>query len=349
MRTRGFLPGVAGFVALGFAGTATAQQPAHPYIGPFVPNPGMQITTAFANDFGGDADSTTIIGQVTPNTVALQYWSTRGIAVSRNILVRDRDNATAYVLGYSPRMPTTLEGTTSLGLSGAVLERLRSTGLAALTLVYSEKLERIDCTLTAKAVDVKVPLIIEDRVADIPVVEADVACGRGNRSGIGKLTIANDVNNPVVIDSTLKFSFERKARSERVTRVAAGPGLHNEMEQSLNTLGTYDVYGLHFDFDKATLRPTTAQLVREIATMLKNNANWVIKITGHTDSTGKTDYNLRLSADRASAVLRALIKEGIAEERLKAVGYGESLPKADNTTLAGRAINRRVEFRRLDR
>lgn len=92
-----------------------AAQPAHPYIGPFVPHQGMQITTTFTNDFGRDADSTTVIGAVTPTSVAVQYWSTRGISVSRNILVRDRDNAAAYVLGYSPRMPTTLAGTTSAG------------------------------------------------------------------------------------------------------------------------------------------------------------------------------------------------------------------------------------------
>jgi outer membrane protein OmpA-like peptidoglycan-associated protein len=348
MRTSKIFAVAAVLIGVSFTHVAVGQ-PAHPYIGPFVPNPGMQITTTFSNDFGRDADSTTVIGQVTPTSVALRYWSTRGIVVSRNILVRDRDNATSYVLGYSPRMPTTIASTTSLGLSGAVLERLRSTGSASLTLVYSENLDRIACTLTAKAVDVKVPLIIEDRVADIPIVEADVACGRGNQTGTGRLTIVNDINNPVVIDSNLKFSWERRARTERVTRVAAGPGLHSAMEQSLNTLGAYDVYGLHFDFDRATLRSSTAQLVREIATMLKSNANWIIQIAGHTDSTGKTDYNLRLSSDRASAVRRALIKEGIAEQRLKAVGYGESQPKADNSTLAGRAINRRVEFRRLDR
>lgn len=331
------------------AATVAVAQPAQPYIGPFVPNAGMQITTAFTNDFGRDADSTTVVRSASPDVVSIQYWSTRGIVTGRNILVRDRENATAYVLGYSPRMPKTIAGTTSMGLSGAVLERLRSTGAAPLTLIYSQGLERINCDLTARGIDVKVPLIIEDRVADIPVVEADVTCGRRGRSGSGRLTIVNDINNPVVIDSTIKFSWERRARTERVTRVAAGPGLHSEMEQSLNTLGAYDVYGLHFDFDRSTLRPITTQLVREIATMLKNNANWVIQIAGHTDTTGGTDYNLRLSSERASAVRRALMKEGIAADRLKAVGFGESQPKGDNGTLAGRAINRRVEFRRLDR
>lgn len=348
MGTMGFVRVAALAIGVSVAGAAVAQ-PAEPYVGPFVPNPGMQITTTFTNDFGRDADATTVIERVTPDAVTLQYWSTRGISVSRTIRVADRDTAATYVLGYAPRMPTTMEGTTSLGLSAAVLERLRSTGSAPLTLVYSERLDRIDCTLSARGIDVKVPLIIEDKVADIPVVEADVDCGRGNRRGRGRLTIVNDVNNPVVIDSNLKFTWERRARTERVTRVTAGPGLHNAMAQSLETLGAYDVYGLHFDFDRATLRPFTAQLVREIATMLKTNANWVIQIAGHTDSIGKADYNLRLSADRARAVRRALISEGIDEKRLKAVGLGESRPKADNETFAGRAVNRRVEFRRLDR
>jgi outer membrane protein OmpA-like peptidoglycan-associated protein len=157
------------------------------------------------------------------------------------------------------------------------------------------------------------------------------------------------VNNPLLIESNLRFNWETRRRTERITRVAASYGLHADMEQSLDTLGAYDVYGLHFDFDKAVLRPDTAQLVREIAIMLQGNPNWVIQIAGHTDSLGGTQYNQRLSSARARAIRQALIARGVTPDRLKAIGYGETRPKADNATLAGRAINRRVEFRRLDR
>jgi outer membrane protein OmpA-like peptidoglycan-associated protein len=309
----------------------------------------MQITTAFTNDLGRDADSTTVIVAVTPDTVSLNYSSTRGIFTRRDIRIADRQGATAYVLGYAPRMPNMIPGTTSLGISGDVLERLRSTGASPITLIHSERLEQIACMLRATAVDVKALMIIEDRVAEIPVVEADVTCNGGKGTGTGRFKIANDVNNPIVIESSLQFSWERRPRTERITRVVAGLGMHRDMEQSLEALMAYDVYGLHFDFDKASLRQDTEQLVREIALMLQANPNWIIQIAGHTDSIGGAAYNNKLSLDRAQAVRQGLIRYGIPPERLKALGFGATRPKAENTTLEGRAINRRVEFRRLDR
>jgi outer membrane protein OmpA-like peptidoglycan-associated protein len=326
-------------------GEANAQQSA----GPFVTHPGKVITTNFANEFGRDADARTEITSVTPEVISLQYSSTRGLFTRRDILVRDRQSARTYVLGYSARMPTVIPGSTSFGLSSAVLQELRSNGRAALTLIHSENLDRIECNLVTTAVDIRVPVIIEDRILDVPTVQARVDCGSGNRTGTGQFIVANDVNNPVLIESTLNFSWEQRPRTNRVTRVVAGLGLQAEMRQALDTLGTYDVYGLLFDFDSATLRPETAQLVREIAVMLQQNPNWTILIAGHTDNIGGAEYNMRLSEQRAASVKQALISNGVSPNRLQSVGHGMTKPKADNSTLAGRAINRRVEFRRLDR
>ena len=327
------------------SGGATAQQTA----GPFVMHTGKVVTTTFTNDFGMDADARAEITSVTPEVVGLQYSSTRGLFSRRDILVRDRQSARTYVLGYSTRMPTVIPGSTSLGISSAVLQELRSTGRAPLTLIHSENLDRIECNLVATALDVRVPLIVEDRILDVPAVQARVNCASGNRTGTGQFVVANDVNNPILIESTLNFSWEQRPRTNRVTRVVAGLGLQAAMRQALDTLGTYDVYGLLFDFDSARLRPETAQLVREIAVMLQQNPNWTILIAGHTDSTGGADHNMRLSEQRAASVKQALVSNGVAAGRLQSVGHGMSKPKADNSTLAGRAINRRVEFRRLDR
>ncbi len=96
------------------------------------------------------------------------------------------------------------------------------------------------------------------------------------------------------------------------------------------------------------LRPESVQLVREIAQMLSTNADWRILIVGHTDSTGGPEYNIGLSDKRAEAVRIALAEYGVEAGRLRSEGRGETQAKADNDTLAGRAINRRVEFRRLD-
>ncbi len=114
-------------------------------------------------------------------------------------------------------------------------------------------------------------------------------------------------------------------------------------------MGKYDAYGLRFDFDSAELRAESVQLVREIAQRLLANANWGIQIVGHTDSTGGKYYNIGLSERRAESVRLALVGQGIDERRLSAEGRGDGQSIVDNDTLAGRAINRRVEFRRLDR
>ena len=71
-------------------------------------------------------------------------------------------------------------------------------------------------------------------------------------------------------------------------------------------------------------------------------ANQVIIISGHTDSMGNDTYNQRLSQQRADAVRKYFIRQGIDGTLLKSVGYGASRPVASNDTAAGRAQNRRI-------
>ena len=78
-----------------------------------------------------------------------------------------------------------------------------------------------------------------------------------------------------------------------------------------------DLYGIHFDFDKATMRPESSTLIKDIALTLTHNPTWTLKINGHTDSIGDQAYNQKLSAARAEAVAAALIKRGIAARRLR--------------------------------
>ncbi|MBP6392594.1 MAG: OmpA family protein, partial [Flavobacteriales bacterium] len=74
-----------------------------------------------------------------------------------------------------------------------------------------------------------------------------------------------------------------------------------------------------------------------------------IEIHAHTDDQGSDAYNIRLSNDRAKAVVDHLIKEKVDTDRLTWKGYGKSRPVADNATEEGRARNRRVEFTVLER
>ena len=120
------------------------------------------------------------------------------------------------------------------------------------------------------------------------------------------------------------------------------------MEKALETKHVYDLYGIHFDVDKATIRPETQPLLNDITQVLKNLPIWRLRIVGHTDSTGDAAHNQLLSLQRANAVKSALVDRGIQASRLETEGAGQNQPVASNNTPEGRALNRRVALIRLD-
>lgn len=103
---------------------------------------------------------------------------------------------------------------------------------------------------------------------------------------------------------------------------------------------------LHIEFEtgKAQLPSAGQAMVKEIATLLRNAPELQLSIEGHTDRVGQAADNLRLSQERAEAVMKAVVAQGIEAKRLKAVGHGQNEPVADNRTEEGRARNRRVEL-----
>lgn len=326
-----------------------AQQALAQDSGPLLPHVGGQVTTAFSNRFGPDAESTVTFNSVSPELISLNYASTRGLMVPRNLQGADRRNSSVYVLGYAQNMPLVIPGTTSLGISGASLLELRNTGKTALSLAYDAQLSRIDGQLTLVEKDIRIPVMVENQVMQVPALHATGNFRSGDKTAIGDFYFLDNKNNPMMLQSTLQLSWEKQVRSERIVRVTAGASMRSAMEQSLSTLRKYDVYGLHFDFDKATLRPESAKLIKDIATTLKNNPTWTLQINGHTDSIGDAAYNEKLSAARAASVGSALVKQGVEAGRLATGGFGETQPKGNNATLDGRALNRRVELLRTDR
>ena len=101
---------------------------------------------------------------------------------------------------------------------------------------------------------------------------------------------------------------------------------------------------IFFETGKAVLSPESKVELRKAVDMMKRNKSMVIEVGGHTDNVGKKKANKRLSAARAKAVRKYLIDAGIAAARIKAKGYGDTAPIADNGTEEGRAKNRRTEF-----
>jgi outer membrane protein OmpA-like peptidoglycan-associated protein len=112
--------------------------------------------------------------------------------------------------------------------------------------------------------------------------------------------------------------------------------------------GLVQLNNIFFDLDKATLKPESYVELRRLARFLKQNPKVRIQLRGHTDSQGSKAYNKDLSERRAQAVKSYLVEEHeIDPARLAAKGFGESMPIATNETEAGRAQNRRTEFRVL--
>jgi outer membrane protein OmpA-like peptidoglycan-associated protein len=106
---------------------------------------------------------------------------------------------------------------------------------------------------------------------------------------------------------------------------------------------------IYFQTNKAILAPASYPQLNQVIDFLSSNSSVKLEISGHTDNVGNAKTNLKLSADRAKAVVNYMVKNGIDKTRLTAMGYGFSQPVAPNNTPEGREQNRRVEFKILSK
>ncbi|MCB1019120.1 MAG: OmpA family protein [Bryobacterales bacterium] len=120
------------------------------------------------------------------------------------------------------------------------------------------------------------------------------------------------------------------------------PAAKQELQRSINDLIAGRVVEFESGSDRLTQRG--GALVDELGSLLSRFPDARIEIAGHTDSQGTSRNNLTLSKRRAEAVRKRLVAGGVAENRLRAEGYGEDRPIADNKTSQGRLRNRRVEL-----
>ncbi|MFO0727751.1 MAG: OmpA family protein [Myxococcota bacterium] len=102
--------------------------------------------------------------------------------------------------------------------------------------------------------------------------------------------------------------------------------------------------GVHFDFDKSTLRADSAPVLEKALAAIKARPKLKLEIQGHTDSVGDPGHNQTLSEARAASVRSWLVDKGAPAANLSARGFGKNHPIADNDSPAGRAKNRRVEL-----
>ena len=132
---------------------------------------------------------------------------------------------------------------------------------------------------------------------------------------------------------------EKQAMNQDV--VADAKSLANSIKES----GKVAVYGIYFDTGQSVLKPESKPTLQEIVKMLNTDPGLKLYVVGHTDTKGTFDANIKLSMDRALAVVNSLVSQfSIDAARLKAFGDGPVAPVATNDTEEGRALNRRVEL-----
>ncbi|MCX6232827.1 MAG: OmpA family protein [Bacteroidetes bacterium] len=102
--------------------------------------------------------------------------------------------------------------------------------------------------------------------------------------------------------------------------------------------------GIQFATGKDVILKPSYPILDQVAKIMKDNPSYKLIINGHTDNVGKADKNRELSEKRAASVKKYLLDKGVDDSRMKAAGFGDTMPVADNKTKEGQKQNRRVEF-----
>jgi outer membrane protein OmpA-like peptidoglycan-associated protein len=138
-------------------------------------------------------------------------------------------------------------------------------------------------------------------------------------------------------------SIELTAIEEKAFAASITPPTADALKTALDKDGRIALY-VNFDFNKATLKPDAKPVIDQVVALMKNAPALKLEIDGYTDNVGAHDYNVKLSQDRAAAVVAALKAAGVDAARLSSNGFGPDKPIADDATAEGRAKNRRVEL-----
>ncbi len=132
-------------------------------------------------------------------------------------------------------------------------------------------------------------------------------------------------NQELFIKATMPGYFA-DAASVNTRPITESMTLHQDFYLRPIPKDEIEIEGIEYDFDKATLRPRSKEILDELYEFLVLNNNLIVEINSHTDSRGSDAYNMDLSKRRAQSCVDYLIDKGISKDRLVAKGYGETIP-----------------------
>jgi outer membrane protein OmpA-like peptidoglycan-associated protein len=269
-------------------------------------------------------------------------------------------------IDWSPSGPHRVEGTlrgpaenpgyTAWSLSGDVYRQLRANGSAPISIMSAERITnsplaglgvghardipvRWRGTLTRVAAE-GFPLLMDGRRVTVPAVRlrGQFTATRG-RTWQPEMWVLADSTHPLLLRVN---NGENILQVVRIDRAAASIGA---LELSLDSECRVELPGIYFGFNSAALDTASHRTIERVATMLSRHPDWSLTLEGHTDSIGTSESNQLLSQRRAEAVRARLTTHMNGGARtIRVVGYGASRPREPNTTIEGRARNRRVEL-----
>ncbi|WP_293389570.1 OmpA family protein [Nevskia sp.] len=333
---------------------------------------GLTVTTAIAGP-AGDYESRKRLAGREGDGWRLRYSASvpgdagRPRSIDSERLLHDADLLAAHT--YRSRFEADTDedypGTTALGASVQVLAELKAAGKSRFALVGEDHWMADALAAMPGAQESAIGLaaalmanpgasykgelarrsagtlsvLVNGQISSLPVI---VAGGRFTaKSGQtldAELSLLDDANNPITLQWRIGTA------SLRVVRIDFPVPDNKQLGETLKAKKRVTLPGLFFDFGSAMLKPESAAAVRTIAEAA-GEAPGTLTLEGHTDIVGDTAKNLALSRARAESVRAALISiNPELAARLSAQGYGATRPQAANTTLEGRAQNRRVEL-----
>jgi outer membrane protein OmpA-like peptidoglycan-associated protein len=189
----------------------------------------------------------------------------------------------------------------------------------------------------------------EDRCPDVAGVKALGGCPDADGDGVAdNMDACPDKAGPVEFNGCPDSDGDGIADNlDRCPTVKGVASMHGcpEITEKTKKLFEKALTGIQFETGKSVIRKSSYGILDQVVNVMNENPSYDLEIHGHTDSQGDDAKNQKLSEDRAAAVRAYMINKGIKESRLQSFGHGETMPVADNKTAAGRAKNRRVEFK----
>ncbi|MGH7621994.1 MAG: OmpA family protein, partial [Gemmatimonadaceae bacterium] len=191
-------------------------------------------------------------------------------------------------------------------------------------------------------------VIVHGVPTPLPVIEVRGHLTVAGQSDDVDALVFDNPNWPLTLRWTSQGrSFQITAIEWPSTGVRDKGGAHGSLAALSGKTCRAEVHGIYFAFGSATLVRESDDALTAVSDLLRANPSWIVTIEGNTDSIGSKASNLDLSKRRAAAVRDALVARfHIVPGRLSATGFGDARPVAPNTTIEGRARNRRVELSR---